>query len=1408
MSELEELKNAHRQLMEQMERVKLENETLKTEVTTLTHTASTSAIATSHTAPTIPTVVNTTPITTTYRPKRLAMNNTQNTFSGNKSENINDWLTIVDTNMRIANVDISEYVLVASSYLRANALQFFQSIIGSNPTWEQFKDALKKYFLPANYEVLLYDKVNTLKVKENLQEYIKDFNYMINQINHLSEIQKILMFRQNLSADTKGYLGLINPTTLIEAQEKAISYEAHVKNKIFISDPTINQMQANRNKYCSKCNRNNHWTKDCFKNNANNNQNKPNNKQSYNNNNYYATYQRQNHSDFKNTKQKSDQQDTQTKYNKQTCTYCNKSGHAIDKCFKRQNSNKDSTTNSNKEIDTIEKLEINPQIKSIEINNKLISTTVLINKIELEAIFDTGATQSVIPLEIVQKYKIPFNKSDITCHFGDGETRSIIGITEKLEVIVHGSYTTLEFLILPRKTTLLGYDWFCSTQSTVFPHNKSLLFEKRHIYLDNREDDDNLELNITEINTIEDNEELIEDQLEEEWNFTNIPFTMHSNTNLTKEENIELKQLIDKFQDTFAKSLNDLRSPCNIGKFEIKLSDQTPIFQYPYRKSIKEREEIQIEIQKMLDAKIIRPSQSPWSAPILLLKKPDGSKRFCIDYRKINKVTIQDKFPMQRIDDIFDNFNGSEYFSEFDFNRAYWQLEIDKNDIEKTAFATPDAHYEFMRLPFGLTNGTRAFSRLMHTIFGDMKCLQVYLDNVVVHSKTKQKHFLDVKDFLIRTRSTMLKLNFQKCKWFQKTIKLLGHIISKNKLMMDPEKIEKVKNWPTPKNSKQVSQFLGFTNYYNHYINHYADITAPLSRLLSKDVEFKWCVECIEAFQNLKDIMCSEPILRQPNFQLPFVIFTDASALAAGAILSQTDNDGEYVVSYGSKKFKNSELHYSVTEKECLAVLWAIKLYRIYLYGIKFTIVTDHKALKWLMDIVEPTGRLARWSIYLQAYDFEIIHRPGLKHANADAMSRIYSIEFIENNVEENRDYSEKSLDVWEDANFLTYLKTGKQQSGSSKKQIKRIKDKSENYKLDNDKIWYTTSINDKIKLLQVPRPEERQELIKKAHLLGHTNSRRTFERLKENFYWKNMMTECDRIIRNCIPCLQHKRTIQKEHPAVCLPINKIFDRIAIDLVLGLPETEEGFNGIMVITEYLTKYPYAIPIKSKTADEISSHLMQYISLFGPPHELLSDQGKEFVNNLVNKLLAEVGTEHIITSSYHPRTDGLCERYNQTLIRAIRKHADDNNKLWHKWLPYCLMAYRDTIHSSTGYTPYELLFGRSMNKFIEYNKNENEIEQAEITQRLAEIKKMFETTIPIALDNIKKAQKQQIVTQNSAHTIQDQLLKIDDEVYIEVKKLHSKLEPDYIGPYFIDGITKRHNYWLRNAENIRMKKRQH
>ena len=291
-----------------------------------------------------------------------------------------------------------------------------------------------------------------------------------------------------------------------------------------------------------------------------------------------------------------------------------------------------------------------------------------------------------------------------------------------------------------------------------------------------------------------------------------------------------------------------------------------------------------------------------------------------------------------------------------------------------------------------------------------------------------------LKHIFEKARETKLKLNLKKCKFFQTQIKLLGHIITKNKIMMDPIKIDKVKNWQMPKSAKQVQQFLGLANYYHHFIQNFAEIASPLT---TKNTLFKWTEESNNAFQLLKEKLCSYPILRSPNLALPFKVFTDASALSAGAILSQTDEEGEYVISYNSKTFKNAEINYSVTEKECLAVLWAVKTYRIYLDGVQFKIITDHRALKWLMDITDPHGRLARWAIYLQSYNFTIENRPGIQHINADAMSRINQLQIA--NVtysNKNNDSYQKSLDVWEDSTLLYYLKNLKHKPGASKKQI------------------------------------------------------------------------------------------------------------------------------------------------------------------------------------------------------------------------------------------------------------------------------------------------------------------------------------------------------------------------------------
>ena len=372
-----------------------------------------------------------------------------------------------------------------------------------------------------------------------------------------------------------------------------------------------------------------------------------------------------------------------------------------------------------------------------------------------------------------------------------------------------------------------------------------------------------------------------------------------------------------------------------------------------------------------------------------MINKKDGSSRFCVDYRRLNEVTQQDQFPLPRIDDILDRLSGSTWFTALDLKSGYWQVQMHPDSIAKTAFSTPDGHYEFLRLPFGLKNAPADFSRVMHQAFGHLDFIQIYLDDITIHSKSFEQHIQHISEVFKILQHLDLRINWAKCAWCQRKVQLLGHIVSYNTVQMDPSKIVAIKEMQAPKTIKQIQQFLGLCGYYRRFIHQFSHITQPLYALLKKDTEWKWSKECQDAFQLLISKMVDYPILRQPQMDRPFTIFTDASSTAIGAVLSQHDDDGsEYVCAYGSRLLKGAELHYGITEKECLAVLWAIRHYRIYVFETHFTVVTDHSALTWLMKITDPTGRLARWSIYLQAFSFTIIHRKGLKHSNVDALSR------------------------------------------------------------------------------------------------------------------------------------------------------------------------------------------------------------------------------------------------------------------------------------------------------------------------------------------------------------------------------------------------------------------------------------
>ena len=581
-----------------------------------------------------------------------------------------------------------------------------------------------------------------------------------------------------------------------------------------------------------------------------------------------------------------------------------------------------------------------------------------------------------------------------------GEYYNADGVTESLSVDINGHICNITFVVLCHvdHDALLGLDWFELTNAGIYPKENILRFPSEVVHLDSDEyyvenDNKHHDLMLSEVAHEFDDLDIEE---ENSWQMEKdlIPKPV---VKLSIDELKMFNKLLTSAKGLFASDIKNLGS-CSVLKHKIRTRTEEPIRLPPYRKSQVEREFLNKELDEMLAANIIRKSRSPWSAPVIVVPKKDGSKRICIDYRKLNAITVLENWPLPSILDILDRLSGSIYFSTIDLKSGYWQVLMDEESIEKTAFTTPDGHFEFLRLPFGLKNAPADFSRIMQNVLGDLKFVEVYLDDITVHSTDFQSHLKHLSIVFDRIRVADLRLNPSKCTWYATEIKILGHLVSNNRISMDPAKIDSVRDRLAPKNVKQLQQFLGLANYYRRFVKDFSKLAAPMFLLLKKEANFVWSKECNESFNALKEALISYPTLQQPHINKQFLLFTDASGYALGAILAQKDEDkNEYVCAYASRILNKHEMNYTISEKECLAVMFGIKQFRIYLNnGIKFKIITDHSALVWLMTIKDPNGRLARWSLCLQYFEFEIIHRKGSNHNNVDALSRpVLSVELV-----------------------------------------------------------------------------------------------------------------------------------------------------------------------------------------------------------------------------------------------------------------------------------------------------------------------------------------------------------------------------------------------------------------------------
>ncbi|KAI5753631.1 hypothetical protein M8J77_001985 [Diaphorina citri] len=786
--------------------------------------------------------------------------------------------------------------------------------------------------------------------------------------------------------------------------------------------------------------------------------------------------------------------------------------------------------------------------------------------------------------------------------------------------------------------------------------------------------------------------------------------------------------LISEFSDVFSLSDDDC-GRTGLVKHRIDTGDSRPIRQPPRRLALAKQDEVQTMINNMKKQGVIEESTSPWSSPVVLVKKKDGNTRFCVDYRRLNDVTRKDSYPLPRIDDTLDTLSGAEWFSTLDLKSGYWQVELHPEDKEKTAFSVGSGLWHFNVLPFGLCNAPATFERLMDCILRGLtwKTCLVYLDDIIVIGKTFQEQLDNLRAVFIRLRNAHLKLSPKKCNLFRTEVQYLGHVVSTEGVSTDPKKIEAVKSWPIPKDKHEVRSFLGLVSYYRRFIKGFADIARSLHRLTEKGKAFVWTEECNLSFETLKSELCKAPILRYPVAGKPFVLDTDASQFAIGAVLSQVTDGIETPVAYFSKALSKPERNYCVTRKELLAVVSATKHFHKYLYGQRFLLRTDHAALKWLLNFKNPEGQVARWIELLQNYDFEIQHRSGKAHGNADALSRrpcnldckhctrmedkqiVTDVRLISVEPEPGWTNDELRKEQLEDDDISPVL-TWKERE--EKPRWKDISDKSEvtkSYLTQWDSLILESGVlkrkwesqNGRSSRLQIVLPHTRvKEVLEEFHggvTGGHLGINKTLDKLRERFYWLHMKQDVEDWIRRCSNCAGSKgpRTRSRGELQKYV-VGAPFERIAMDVAGPFPETNNGNRYILVIMDYFSKWPEAFAIPNQEATTVADCLINHwVSRFGVPLELHSDQGRNFESQVFQEICSVLGIKKTRTTPLHPQSDGMVERFNRTLLEHLRKVVDDHQREWDKHIPLFLLAYRSATHNSTGQSPALIIFGKEM-----------------------------------------------------------------------------------------------------------------
>ena len=750
------------------------------------------------------------------------------------------------------------------------------------------------------------------------------------------------------------------------------------------------------------------------------------------------------------------------------------------------------------------------------------------------------------------------------------------------------------------------------------------------------------------------------------------------------------------------------------------LPDSQPPFKPIYRLSLRERKEVDATIKDLLDKQLIVPSTSPFGAPILFVGKKDGTLRMCVDYRALNKLTVKNRYPLPRIDDLLDQLVGASYFTSLDLASGYHQIRIHNPDIPKTAFRTPLGHFEWKVMPFGLCNAPATFQNTMNNLFGYRigQFVLVYMDDILIYSKSKSDHLEHLHDVLSLLEQAQFYVKPSKCHFMKREVKFLGHTISLDGLKVDPEKIDLIKNWPKPTDKAAIRSLLGFGNYFRRFIYKYSDMVLPLLELTKQNTPTIWSNDCQCAFENLKNAIVNAPVLKHPDLNQPFTLVCDASNFASGAILIQDDHP----CAFASKKFSPAERNYTTKEKELLAVIQALKLFRCYLEGTHITLLTDHNPLKYFDTKQDLSPRQARWAQYLSRFDYTWQWIKGSINP-ADFLSRNPTFSYLctLNNPSSvplpspPRRSKRKHKYSSEHTHLSPLASTSPpspiQPPPSSSSSSPGFIDKSliqQGYTLDP---WFQKSDNThslrltngfwyKNKAIVLPNYAKlRQWAIQEAHeppYSGHFGFHKTLQTLKRTYWWHGMTQQVRNFCHTCHSCQRNKPFTQS--PAGLLrplPVPpRPWSSISMDLIVELPKTTDGHDAIVTVVDRLTKMVHFIPCTTTvTAQQLARLFLTHIfRLHGIPQDIVSDRDPRFISGFWKEFCRLLGTRQNMSTPYHPETDGQTERLNRILEEMLRHYVAPHQDDWNTYLPACEFAINNATHDSTGFSPFFLTYG--------------------------------------------------------------------------------------------------------------------